>query len=61
MVPEPGQTLTADDVADWCATRLASYKRPKIVQFADRLPVNSTGKVVKRELAELAAKTGTAG
>jgi len=60
VVPAPGHTLTADDVADWCAARLASYKRPKIVQFADRLPVNSTGKVVKRELAELAAKTGLA-
>jgi acyl-CoA synthetase (AMP-forming)/AMP-acid ligase II len=60
VVPQPGQALTADDVAGWCATRLASYKRPKIVQFTDRLPVNSTGKVVKRELAALAAKAGTA-
>jgi acyl-CoA synthetase (AMP-forming)/AMP-acid ligase II len=60
VVPEPGQVLTEDDVAGWCASRLASYKRPKIVQFTDQLPVNSTGKVVKRELAEFATKTGLA-
>jgi acyl-CoA synthetase (AMP-forming)/AMP-acid ligase II len=60
VVPAPGQALTADDVTAWCAARLASYKRPKIVQFTDRLPVNSTGKVVKRELAALAAKAGAA-
>ncbi|HTR90113.1 MAG TPA: AMP-binding protein [Trebonia sp.] len=58
VVPQPGQVLTADDIAAWCAARLASYKRPKVVQFTDQLPVNSTGKVVKRELAAQAAKTG---
>jgi long-chain acyl-CoA synthetase len=57
VVPAPGEALTADDVTGWCAARLASYKRPRIVHFTDRLPVNSTGKVVKRELAALAAQT----
>jgi acyl-CoA synthetase (AMP-forming)/AMP-acid ligase II len=60
VVPARGHELTAQDVTDWCAGRLASYKRPRIVRFTDALPVNSTGKVVKRELAELAASEGTA-
>jgi len=54
VVPQPGQALTEQDVLDWCSARLASYKRPKIVLFLPQLPVNSTGKVVKRELAGLA-------
>jgi acyl-CoA synthetase (AMP-forming)/AMP-acid ligase II len=60
VVPVPGQLLTPGDVLDWCAARLASYKRPKLVLFLAELPVNSTGKVVKRDLVELAVKTETA-
>jgi len=59
VVTEPGQTLTEDDVLHWCSTRIAAYKRPKVVLFAAQLPVNSTGKIVKRELVALATKTGT--
>jgi long-chain acyl-CoA synthetase len=55
VVPEPGHALSEQDVLDWCSTRLAGYKRPKIVHFVEQLPVNSTGKVVKRELAVLTA------
>jgi len=60
VVPACGHELTAQDVTDWCAGRLASYKRPKIVRFTDWLPVNSTGKVLKRELVQLATEEGTA-
>ena len=53
VVTQPGQQLTEADVLEWCSDRLASYKRPKAVVFIDKLPVNSTGKVVKRALASL--------
>ena len=61
VVPGPGQALTANDVRQWCAGSLAAYKRPKIVHFTAALPVNSTGKVLKRDLVTLAAQAGEAG
>jgi len=36
----------------WCKERLASYKKPTSVVVADRLPVNSAGKVLKPVLRE---------
>lgn len=55
VVAQPGEPLAEADILTWCADRLASYKRPKIVVFLDQLPVNSTGKVLKRELTDRAA------
>lgn len=49
IVPKPGAELTEDQVLAHCAT-LAGYKRPKRVFFADALPKNASGKVMKREL-----------
>ncbi|MGF7233524.1 MAG: class I adenylate-forming enzyme family protein [Frankia sp.] len=57
VVPELGQTLAEDDVLRWCSSRIAGYKRPKVVLFLDQLPVNSTGKVIKRDLVTLGSKT----
>jgi acyl-CoA synthetase (AMP-forming)/AMP-acid ligase II len=42
---------------DWCAGRLASYKRPKIITVVDTLPRNSAGKVNKTDLLALFAAT----
>ena len=39
VVLEPGQTVTADDLIDHCRTRIASYKKPKIVEFAESIPM----------------------
>lgn len=52
IVRREGADLTADDVMDYARTRLAGFKRPKSVAFVDRLPVNPTGKVLRRELRE---------
>ena len=41
-----------DDLKDWVRQNLAGYKTPREVVFIDELPRNSTGKVLKRELAE---------
>ncbi len=52
VVLEPGQTLTAEDVQAFCATRIASFKKPRQVEFVRYLPKNPTGKILKRELRE---------
>jgi acyl-CoA synthetase (AMP-forming)/AMP-acid ligase II len=51
--PETDVILTADELIRWCASGLASYKKPKHVVFLPELPRNSTGKVVKNELRKL--------
>lgn len=45
---DPG--LTEDIVKSFCAARIADYKVPRIVEFVEALPRNSTGKVLKRLL-----------
>jgi fatty-acyl-CoA synthase len=62
VVPRAGVDLTADEVHAHARERLAAFKRPKYVVFADALPKNPSGKILKRELratyAALAAADG---
>jgi acyl-CoA synthetase (AMP-forming)/AMP-acid ligase II len=50
VVRRPGADLSADEVIAHCDGRLAGYKKPKSVDFADRLPRNLTGKILKKQL-----------
>lgn len=50
VVPKPGAVLTADAVHAHVREHLAGYKRPKYVVFAEALPKNPSGKILKREL-----------
>ena len=54
VVLRPGQSISADDVITYCRAALADFKRPRRVTFLPELPRNPTGKVLKRELRELA-------
>jgi fatty-acyl-CoA synthase len=56
VVAKPNRTVTADDVIGFVRERLASYKKPRHVMFVDELPRNAAGKVLKRELGELAIR-----
>jgi acyl-CoA synthetase (AMP-forming)/AMP-acid ligase II len=48
----PGQTVTEEELINFCKARLASYKKPKSVDFIEQIPKNNYGKVMKRELRE---------
>jgi acyl-CoA synthetase (AMP-forming)/AMP-acid ligase II len=52
IVPRAGSSLTAEEVIDWCHQRLASFKKPAVVQFVPALPRNALGKVLRKELRE---------
>ncbi len=43
---------TTEEVMEYCRANLASYKRPRLVEFVDELPRNPMGKVLKRVLRE---------
>ncbi|RUV41758.1 MULTISPECIES: malonyl-CoA synthase [unclassified Mesorhizobium] len=52
VVRKPGSAISAADIADAIAGRLAKYKHPKQVIFVDELPRNTMGKVQKNVLRE---------
>lgn len=45
-----GESATSREFIKYCQERLANYKLPKVVEFVDSLPKNSTGKILKRAL-----------
>lgn len=51
--PEPGATLTKDDIQQWCKRSLASYKKPRYVLFVDDMGRDDAGKVRRDEISEL--------
>jgi acyl-CoA synthetase (AMP-forming)/AMP-acid ligase II len=53
VVVRQGASLTEDEVKSYVRENLARYKSPREVSFIAGLPRNPTGKVLKRELAEL--------
>ena len=53
IVLNDGAKLDRDKVIEFCQTRIAKYKCPKSVEFrSSSLPLNPTGKVLKRELRD---------
>ena len=50
VVVKPGEKVTEDEIIAYCKKNLAGYKCPKSVDFAETLPTNPTGKILKREI-----------
>jgi len=50
VVRKPNATLTEAELMAWCKERMAAYKYPRAIEFKDALPMNATGKILKREL-----------
>jgi fatty-acyl-CoA synthase len=51
-VARPGQSAAPEELLGFCRARLARYKVPKRVIFADSLPYSPYGKVMKAELRQ---------
>jgi len=52
IVVKAGQSLSPEVVYAHCAQHLAGFKVPKNIVFADSLPKNPSGKLLKRELRQ---------
>jgi long-chain acyl-CoA synthetase len=48
----PSVHALPDDIVQWCADRLAPYKRPAEIRVLAALPAASTGKVLKHKLRD---------
>ncbi len=53
VVPRVPASLSAEEILNYCAGKLARYKLPRSVYFAESLPRNVMGKVMKAELARV--------
>jgi fatty-acyl-CoA synthase len=53
VVPRSGHALEAEAVIAHCREHMAPFKVPKRVIFAETLPKNPSGKLLKRELRKL--------
>lgn len=52
VVLKPGMTATEKDIIKAASEHLASYQKPKSVDFVEQLPKAPTGKILKRDLRE---------
>jgi long-chain acyl-CoA synthetase len=50
VVLKPGESLSEDELKDFCKDRLAPYKVPRHVEFRTELPKTTVGKILRREL-----------
>ena len=49
-VLQDGHELAAEELREWCASRLPRYATPRFVEFVDSLPLTPTGKIEKFRL-----------
>lgn len=50
VVLKPGESMTEDELKEFCKERLAPYKVPRHVEFRSELPKTTVGKILRREL-----------
>ena len=50
VILHEGRTATEQEIIEYCRNNLASYKKPRSVEFVEELPRNASGKVLKKEL-----------
>ncbi len=60
VVPSEGAILRGEDITDYARRQMADYKVPDLVRFFDALPLTPSGKVKRRELAQVVALDHTA-
>jgi fatty-acyl-CoA synthase len=53
IVLRPSATMDQEEVIRFCQGHLASYKKPRDVEFVESLPKNSLGKILKKDLKKL--------
>jgi long-chain acyl-CoA synthetase len=57
VVLKDGLKVSEEELISYCTIRLADYKCPKSVRIVKDIPKGPTGKLLKRELAQLYSNT----
>ncbi len=50
FIVKKDDSLTEDEIKDFCKDKLTNYKHPKIIVFRDELPKSNVGKILRRKL-----------
>ncbi len=50
VVKKAGAEISEEELIAWCKEEMAAYKYPRHIEFPEQLPMNATGKILKREL-----------
>jgi fatty-acyl-CoA synthase len=53
VIPVEGAIVTGDELREYCQEQLPDYKVPDRVRFFDTFPLTGSGKVKRRELAQV--------
>jgi fatty-acyl-CoA synthase len=53
VIVKANQTLTEDEVRDFCKGQIAHYKVPRYIRFVDAFPMTVTGKIQKFRIREM--------
>jgi len=49
---KPGETATEEELMAFCKENMAGYKRPRVIEFREEVPVSNVGKVLRRVLRD---------
>ena len=52
VVLKPNNTASPEELIELCRDNLASYKKPRVIEFVDELPLSPVGKIMRRALVQ---------
>ena len=50
---KPGSNYIKSEIEDYISQNLAKFKRPKYLYIIEQMPLNASGKILKRELVAM--------
>jgi acyl-coenzyme A synthetase/AMP-(fatty) acid ligase len=53
VVAVPGSGVTAEELQEYVAEHVSSYKRVRLVEFVDEIPKSPSGKILRRLLRDM--------
>jgi fatty-acyl-CoA synthase len=56
IILKPGQSLTEEEVKEYCRGRIAHFKVPRYVKFTEAFPMTVTGKIQKFKMRDAAVE-----
>ncbi|RLA88126.1 MAG: hypothetical protein DRG20_06580 [Deltaproteobacteria bacterium] len=52
VVVKENETISDEEIINWCLETLADFKVPRVIEYIDELPKNAMGRVMKNKLIE---------
>ncbi|MHA1377393.1 MAG: AMP-binding protein [Candidatus Helarchaeota archaeon] len=56
VILKEGKSATSEEIMEYCKGKMAGYKKPRSVVFADEFPISPVGKVLRQKIREMYGK-----